>query len=105
MPYEVFVFDGEGGVIEANIIDAPNPSVPKTVSSVSPLRVVFERDDGKTTECSGEFSEAAWHHDVQKGMDLQQRLDKIVASWQRSDNTNFEVVQQAIDSALANSQK
>jgi hypothetical protein len=104
MPYEVFVFERDGGVVEANIIDAPNPSVPKTVSSVSPLRVAYEQD-GKTVVCSGKFSVATWRHDVQRRKDLEERLEQIFESWQRSGSTNFEVWKQEMDSTITDSQK
>jgi len=104
MPYAVFVFDTEGGVIEANIINAPNPSTPKRVISVSPLRVAFERDS-RTVVCSGEFSESTGIHDIRNYMDLPRRLPDIEASWRRSGSTNFEVLMQAIRSAITNSQK
>jgi hypothetical protein len=104
MPFQVLVFDGDGGVVEANFINAPNPSTPKAVSGVSPLRVAYERND-QTFTCSGEFSQATWRQDIQKRMDLQKRLHEIAGRWQRSGSTNFEVVKQEIDSAITNSKK
>jgi hypothetical protein len=104
MPYEVFVFDGDGGVVEANLIEAPHPSTPMTVSSVSPLRVAY-KSDGNSVVCSGEYAEATWHQDIQKRMHLQHRLREIFESWGRSGSTNYDVLRQEIRGAITDSNK
>jgi hypothetical protein len=104
-PYWVVVFDGDGRVVEANIIQAPNPGTAKTVSSVSPLQVAFEAEDGKTYVCGGEYSQATWQHDMQKEMDLDKKLREIIATWKRSGSINFAEVDRMIKSAITNSQK
>jgi len=105
MPYTVLVFDSEGRVIEANIIQAPNPSTAVAVSSVSPLRVSFKGDDGSIHVCSGEFSQATWRHDFQKKMDLDRTLEEIFKRWQRSGSTNFAEWDRMMMNAITNSQR
>jgi hypothetical protein len=105
MPCDIFAFDEGGKVVEANVIEAPNPSRPKTITSVSPLRVAYERDSGQTVVCGGKFSQATWLHDVQKREDLDERCREILESWRRSGSTNLGVVRQEIDDAIANSKK
>jgi len=73
--YEVFVFDGDGRVVEANFIEAPNPATPKRVSSISPLGVAFERLDGKTMVVGVSYSQDVARERIQKRMNLLQRLE------------------------------
>jgi hypothetical protein len=105
MPYGVFVFDGDGRVIEANYIQAPNPSTPKSVVGISPLRVAYERMDGETVVVGVEYSQEIARHEIQKQMDLQQKLSDVVAAWKQSGSTNFAEVNQMIENVITNSQR
>jgi hypothetical protein len=100
---EVVVFDGDGKVVEANVIQAPTSSNPKTVSRFSPICVTYERRDGKSVICSGGYSLPTCHHDFQKHMELHQRLQKVRESWHRSGSTNLEVMGQMFLNAIKTS--
>ena len=105
MPYDVFVFDGDGSVMEANFIQAPNPSTPKAVVGISPLQVAYERLDGETVVVGVEYSQEIARHEIQKQMDLQQKIGDAVAAWKRSGSTNFAEVHQMIENVITNSQR
>jgi len=103
MPYWAIIFDDSGQVVEANIIQAPNPGTAESISGISPLRVAFRATDGKIYVCSGEYSQATWRQDVQRQMDSQKKLHEIVERWRRSGSTNLVEVDQMIQNALTNS--
>jgi hypothetical protein len=80
-PYLVVVFDGQGRVVEGNIIDGPSGAWPKTVVSVSPLLVAFTGGAlGADTRTVGV------HYSPEAGM----RAVKLWETERRSDSTNHE---------------
>lgn len=105
MPYWGIVFDGDGNIVEANIIQAPNPGEAEAIISASPLRVAFKANNGKIYVCGGEFSETAWLQDIRKEMDLERRLHETVETWQRSGGTNWAELDHMIKEAIANSRR
>lgn len=69
---EVFIFDGEGKVVDANIIeapDAPNRETSKTVSSISPLRVVYRFPKGVVVELGERYPRESSRQDFRKRME------------------------------------
>jgi hypothetical protein len=103
MPFDVVVFDEGGKVVEVNLIDAPNPlteNTAKFVTSISPVRVVFETPNGKLVELMGCYSSATWRQDTKKRMVFEQEMREILRSWDRSGSTNMEELRQLMQRAI-----
>jgi hypothetical protein len=106
-PYDVFVFDGDGRVVEANIIDAPSGAEPKSLPSISPLRVEFA---GGALHDQSAIVGLRYLHDEghQKFCDQakqKQRMRDVFDAWRRSGSTNFDTLEQMMKSAETNSTK
>jgi hypothetical protein len=106
-PYDVFVFDGDGRVVEANIIDGPSGAEPKNLASISPLRVEFA---GGALQDRSAIVGLRYLHDKghQKFLDQatqRQRISDVFDAWRRSGSTNFETLEQMMKSAETNSPK
>lgn len=99
MPYDVFVFDSAGRVMEANLIHAPNPGTPEVVTSVAPLKVAFRTDDGRRVEVGVEYSQEVARSKVLEEAELSQRLGMARHKWMKSGSTNkqelFNMLKQA----------
>ena len=102
---EAFIFDGDGRVVEANILDVPMAYTAKTLSGVLPLQVAYRRRDGETVFCGGRYSRATWRHEMQKQKEVERRILQIVESWRSSGSTNSQELHQMIQTALTNSQQ
>ena len=89
-PYDVFVFDEAGRIIEANFIDGPSGAWPKSLLSVSPLRVEFT---GGGLGDSTVVKELAYRHAEgrQKAVrraEEKEKLSVAFRAWDRSGRTN-----------------
>jgi hypothetical protein len=79
--YQVVVFDGQGHVVEANIIDGPSGAWPKIVASVSPLLVAF------TGGALGDETRTVGVHYLP---DVGRRAVRLWETERHSDSTNHE---------------
>jgi hypothetical protein len=87
-PYEVFIFDGDGTVVEANVLDGPNDSNPKSVLGITPLRVQFVGMHGSTTVEGFRYSSEEVRHTLQRQYEYSGKAKAVIESWKRSGDTN-----------------
>lgn len=97
MPHEVFIFDGDGAVVGANIVQAPNPSTPMAVIGVAPLQIEFQCLDGETMAVGDSCSQEAARHEIQRWMNLFQKEDEVQSAWKLSGSTNEAVLEKKLD--------
>lgn len=97
MPHEVYVFDGDGAVVDVNIIQAPNPSTPTAVIGVEPLQIEFRCLDGKTMAVGDSCSQEVARREIQNWRNLDQKDDEIILAWKLSGSTNEAVLEKKLD--------
>ena len=87
-PYQVFVFAGDGSIVEANVLDGPNDANPKRVLGVSPLRVEFAGAFGSRTVEGFRCSAEEGRRTLQGEAEYDAKAREVIEKWKRSGDTN-----------------
>lgn len=87
-PYQVFVFGGDGSVVEANVLDGPNDCSPRRVLSVSPLRVEFAGAFGSRTVEGFRYSAEEGRRTLQGEAEFEAEVRGVIEKWKASGDTN-----------------
>ena len=91
-PYQVFTFDGDGSVVEANVLDGPNNADPKSILGISPLQVRFVGTWGSRTVDGFRYSREEGRSELQKECeDMDKWIQSLDTNRAKLHSTVFEV--------------
>ena len=106
--YEVFVFDTDGHIVEANVVNAPSGGYPVSLSSISPLLVRFTSDamhKGESVEIGCAYSHEEGQQKVAEDSKEMLRVHAAFDAWKHSGSTNIDTLRQMVEEAKTNSTK
>jgi hypothetical protein len=98
----VFVFDGEGRLVEANYVGG-DTTKSATVEAVSPLRLADENERGRKFPLKTSLAYATWRQDLKKILERSDREHDAVREWRASGSTNWEELRELFERAWTNS--
>jgi hypothetical protein len=107
-PYDVFAFDQDGTIVEANFIDAPSGAWPNLLTSVSPLRVGFVGGavaDKAAVVVGLAHSKEAGRQKVVQRAEEKERFSSIFQAWKASGNTNTDTLMEMLRASQTNSHR
>jgi hypothetical protein len=106
-PYDLFIFDQDGCIVEADILEGPSGGWPKNLVNVAPLEIGFTGGilDKNTVSVRSPHSPEEARRTVIQRAEESQRMSLAFDEWRRSGSTNMDVLMQMVSAARTNSIK